>query len=109
MNALIERERSTTRDVRSSWGGGLVEHQIVISGQTGAGGARHAERDGYLRVIARGPSTVMARLGWAVHRASESVISTVFAGVLLALSVAFTALMIMAVAIVLTCGLACYA
>jgi hypothetical protein len=44
-----------------------------------------------------------------IDRVSENVVPTMIAAVLLAFSLAFAALMIGAIVVVLTCGLACYA
>src|SRR5262245_44323689 len=97
MNAVIEREPSTIREDRSTWGVGLLGSEIAITSQSAA------------VVAPGGPATVLERFGWALHRASESVVSTLLAGVLLAFSVSFATLMILAVVVALTCGLACYA
>jgi hypothetical protein len=44
-----------------------------------------------------------------LNRGLESVVSTTIAWIVLAFSLTFTALMVVGIAVVLTCGLACYA
>jgi hypothetical protein len=101
MNAVVDQDSRATKVVQGAQRASAARC-IGTSNRARAHRIAHAVSRRFVR-------TFLVPFRRGLRCVSESLVSTIIAAILLIFGLAFTALMVLAILVVLTCGLACYA